>query len=89
MEPIIFVKKKNGKLRMCVDYRALNAITVKNRYALPRIDELLDRLYNATVFSKLDLHSGYHQIRIADEDIPKTALGQDMATMNILCYPLD
>ena len=58
---------------MCVDFHALNAITVKNRYALPRIDELLDRLYNATVFSKLDLHSGYHQIRIAEEDIPKTA----------------
>jgi hypothetical protein len=71
--PIIFVPKKNGKLRMCVDYRALNAITVKNRYPLPRIDELMDRLHGATVFTKLDLQSGYWQIRIKEEDIPKTA----------------
>jgi len=74
---------------MCVDFCALNVITVKNRYALPRIDELLDRLYNATVFSKLDLHSGYHQIRIAEEDIPRLLLGQDMVTMSTLSSPLD
>ena len=71
--PILFVRKKNGKLRMCVDYRALNKLTVKNRYPLPRIDELLDRLHNATVFSKLDLDSAYHQVRIEEQDIPKTA----------------
>lgn len=71
--PIIFVPKKNGKLRMCVDYRALNAITVKNRYPLPRIDELLDRLQGASVFTKLDLQSGYWQIRIKEEDVSKTA----------------
>lgn len=71
--PIIFVPKKNGKLRMCVDYRALNKLTVKNRYPLPRIDELMDRLQGATVFSKLDLQSGYWQIRIAEADVPKTA----------------
>ncbi|MGB8167070.1 MAG: reverse transcriptase domain-containing protein, partial [Chthoniobacteraceae bacterium] len=71
--PIIFVPKKNGKLRLCVDYRALNKITVKNRYPLPRIDELMDRLQGASVFSKLDLQSGYWQIRIKEEDIPKTA----------------
>ena len=71
--PIIFVPKKNGKLRMCVDYRALNKLTVKNRYPLPRIDELMDRLQGATVFSKLDLQSGYWQIRIAEDDVPKTA----------------
>jgi hypothetical protein len=71
--PIIFVPKKNGKLRMCVDYRALNAVTVKNRYPLPRIDELLDRLQGSSVYTKLDLQSGYWQIRIKEEDIPKTA----------------
>lgn len=71
--PILFVRKKNGKLRMCVDYRALNKITVKNRYPLPRIDELMDQLHGATVFSKLDLQSGYWQIRIAEQDVPKTA----------------
>ena len=60
-------------MRMCVDYRALNDITVKNRYPLPRIDELFDRLQGAKFFSKIDLRSGYHQIRIAAEDVPKTA----------------
>jgi hypothetical protein len=71
--PIIFVPKKNGKLRMCVDYRAINKATIKNRYPLPRIDELLDRLQGAGVFTKLDLQSGYWQIRVAEADIPKTA----------------
>ncbi len=71
--PILFVKKKDGSLRMCVDYRALNSQTVKNRYALPRIDELLDQLFGATRFSKIDLTSGYWQIAIAAADRHKTA----------------
>ena len=71
--PILFVSKKDGSLRMCMDWRALNKVTIKNRYPLPRIDDLLDQLNGATVFSGLDLTSGYHQIRISDEDVPKTA----------------
>ena len=71
--PVIFVAKKSGELRMCVDYLALNQVTVKDKYPLPRIDDLLDRLRGARVFSSLDLRSGYHQVRIADEDVPKTA----------------
>jgi hypothetical protein len=71
--PILFVTKKDGGLRMCIDYRALNKITVKNRYPLPRIEDLFDRLQGARYFSSLDLSQGYHQIRITDEDVPKTA----------------
>jgi transposase InsO family protein len=71
--PIIFVKKADGSLRMCVDYRALNKITSKDRYPLPYIDDLLDRLHGARVFTKLDLASGYHQLRIHPDDCHKTA----------------
>jgi hypothetical protein len=71
--PVLFVKKKDGSLRMCVDYRMLNKITVKNKHPLPRIDELLDQLSGARYFSKLDLRSGYWQVPVAAEDTVKTA----------------
>jgi hypothetical protein len=71
--PAIFVKKKDQTLQMCVDYRPLNEVTIKNKYPLPRIDILFDKLTGARVFSKIDLRSSYHQIRIRLEDIPKTA----------------
>ena len=71
--PVLFVRKKDGSSRLCVDYRALNQITVKNRYALPRIDDLMDQLQGARYFSKIDLRSGYHQVPIAPDDVPKTA----------------
>jgi hypothetical protein len=69
--PEIFVKKKDGSLRLCVDYRDLNCATVKNRYPMPRIDDLFDQMKGATVFSNINLRSGYHQLRIKEGDIPK------------------
>ncbi|KAA0035443.1 ty3-gypsy retrotransposon protein [Cucumis melo var. makuwa] len=71
--PVLFVKKKDGSMRLCIDYRELNKMTVKNCYPLPKIDDLFDQLQGAIVFSKIDLRSGYHQPRIRDNDIPKTA----------------
>ncbi|GKA12289.1 putative reverse transcriptase domain-containing protein [Tanacetum coccineum] len=71
--PVLFVKKKDRSFRMCIDYRELNKLTVKNRYPLPRIDDLFDQLQGSSVYSKIDLRSGYHQLRVRDEDIPKTA----------------
>nr|GEX42663.1 putative reverse transcriptase domain-containing protein [Tanacetum cinerariifolium] len=71
--PVLFVKKKDGSFRMCIDYRELNKLIVKNRYPLPRIDDLFDQLQGSSIYSKIDLRSGYHQLRVREEDIPKTA----------------
>jgi hypothetical protein len=70
---VLFVKKKDRSMRMWIDYWELNKVTIKNQYPLPRIDDLLDQLQAARVFSKVDLRSGYHQVRVKEEDIPKTA----------------
>ncbi|XP_058741124.1 uncharacterized protein LOC131613474 [Vicia villosa] len=71
--PVLLVKKKDISMRLCVDYRQLNKVNIKNKYPLPRIDDLMDQLVGASVFSKIDLRSGYHQIKVKDEDVQKTA----------------
>jgi hypothetical protein len=70
--PMLFVEKKDGTQRMCVDYRSLNEVTIKNKYPLPRIEDLFDQMKGASAFSKIDLRSGYHQLKIRESDIPKT-----------------
>ena len=71
--PVLFVKKKDGSLRLCIDYRQLNRVTVRNQYPLPRIDELFDQLQGSRVYSKIDLRSGYHQLRVQKSNVTKTA----------------
>jgi hypothetical protein len=83
------VEKKDKELRLCVDYRLLNAVTIKNMYPLSCIHILFDQLVGAQVFSKIDLRSGYHQIKIHAKDIPKTVSLQDMVSLNILSCHLD
>ena len=85
--PVLFVGKKDEKLRLCVDYRALNKVTMKNSYALPRTDDLFDRLVGAKYFSRIDLRLGYHQIRIAQRDEEKTALSDGYGSFEFLLMP--
>ena len=70
--PVLFAKKKDRTLQLCIDYRQLNRVTIKNRYPLPRIDDLFDQMRGARVYSKIDLRTGYHQLRVRETDIPKT-----------------
>ena len=76
--PVLFVKKKYGTLRMCIDYWQINKVTIKNKYLLPRIEDLFDQLKGASVFSNIDLRSGYYQLRVEEVDVPKT--------VNRTCY---
>ena len=71
--PILFVKKKDGSLRLYIDYKGLNKVTIKNKYPLPRIDDVFDQLAGSRVFSRIDPRSGYHQLKVRAKDIPKTA----------------
>ena len=85
----VVAKRHDVSLRLCTDYRKLNAVTIKNKYPLPRIDELFDQLGGSRFFSKICLRSGYHQLKVLEEDIPKTAFRTRYGHFEFLVIPLD
>ena len=85
--PVLFVKKKDGSLRLCIDYKELNKVTIRNQYPLPQIDDLFDQLQGARVFSKIDLRLGYHQLKVQSEDVPKTAFTTRYGHYEFLVMP--
>jgi len=85
--PVLFVRKKDGSPRLCIDYRELNRVTVKNKYPFPRIDDLFDQLAGAVVFSKIDLTTGYHKLKIIQEDVPKIAFRTRYGHYEFLVLP--
>nr|GFA22189.1 retrotransposon protein [Tanacetum cinerariifolium] len=85
--PVLFVKKKDGSMRLFIDYHNLNHVTIRNRYPLPQIDDLFDQLQGVKFFSKIDLKSGYHQLRVKEQDIPKTAFRTRYGYYELLVMP--